>query len=60
MCFSSEVCKIFYKQSKGSFLPVHKNLWSAVSGKSPTKGDNRQTKEGAEGGVERLDLSRGP
>lgn len=29
-----------------------------VSGKSPTKGDHRQAEEGAEGGVERLDLSR--
>lgn len=38
------------------FLSNHPNQRSADSGKSPTKSDDGQAEEGAEGGVERLDL----
>jgi len=63
MFFFSAVCELFtaYEaQCRESFLLVHQNQCSTVSGKSPTEGDYGQTKEGAEGGIERLDLSRVP
>lgn len=41
-------------------LSIHPHQWSTGSGKSPTESDYGQAEEGAEGGVERLDLGRRP
>lgn len=53
-------CLLFraYKQQCAEcFLSNHPNQSSTVSGKSPTESEYGQAEEGAEGRVERLDLS---